>query len=150
MGTMGRTTTTTATTGARQPTVKKKKVYIAFNEEARKDYLTGFRKRRQERKDHAHNMLEKKLQRKVKDERNKRRKTTQEKVDKLLQGINLPGDDNGEETGSSETVDFGSHEAVVTVCAGFGDSGLVLAPSENDEQTVSASANKNNMALSGA
>merc|ERR1712187_754737 len=121
--TMGRTTAT-STTGTQQPTVKKKKVFLTFNEEARKEYLTGFRKRRQERKDKAHNMLERKLQRKVREERIKRRKTTQEKVDKRLQGINLPGETNSEETTrNSETVDFGSHEAVVTVCD-FGDSGL--------------------------
>jgi len=135
-------------TGA-PPLAKRKKVFVPFNEEARKEYLTGFRKRRQERQEKAHIMLERKLERKIKDQRNKRRKKTQEKVDQLLKGVRLPGDDEeemGEEgvvdSGVSETVDFDDHTAVVTVCAGFGESGLVLAPSQDDDE-VDDSSNKN-------
>merc|ERR1711936_256901 len=125
------------TPGKTHPTtVKKKKVYLTFDADARKEYLTGFRKRRQERKDKGHEMLEKKLKQKIQAERNKRRKTTKEKVDKLLEGINLPGEGEGvgdQGAGESETVDFGTHEAVVTVCD-FGDSGLVVAPNSHDSE----------------
>merc|ERR1719348_2786946 len=139
---MGKTTNRPATP---TPPVKKRKVYVAFNEEARRNYITGFRKRRQERQEKAHTMLERKLQRKIKEERNKRREKTKEKMNKLLNGINLPGDEEqAGDLGTSETVDFGSHEAVVTVCAGFGDSGLVLAPSEKEEEK-SINDNRNNI-----
>ena len=111
---------------------KRKKLSLTFNDDARKEYLTGFRKRRQERKVKAQDMLEKKLKDKIRQERNKRRKKTQEKVDKLLEGMNVPGEEVETEH-KCEKVDFGTHEAIVKTCIDFGESGLILAPSQHDE-----------------
>ena len=122
---------------------KKKKCYINFDESARKEYLTGFHKRKQERKIKGQQMLDKKLKDKIKEERLKRRKTTKEKVEKLLEGITLPGKEEGEPE-QLDTVDFGSHEVIVKSSIDFAESGMILAPSQKDKEQAQGSPQKNN------
>lgn len=116
--------------------IKKKKVYVTFDENARKDYLTGFRKRRNERKLNAQHMLDKKLKDKIKQERVKRKKKTQEKVTKLLEGINVPGetDSTDQVIEEQDKVDFGTHEVVIKSCIDYSESGLIIAHSKDDKE----------------
>jgi len=116
--------------------IKKKKVVISFDEEARKDYLTGFQKRRQQRKDKALEDLDLKLKHKIRAERNKRRKETKEKVETLLKGVGLfdENDDDIADHPDAETVDFGTHEVIVKSGLDFSETTLQPSHKESSER----------------
>jgi len=62
---------------------KRNKISLKFDEEKRKDFLSGFRKRKEARKKHARSQMDKKL----KEERARIRKGKRDKITNRLREI---------------------------------------------------------------
>jgi len=118
--------------------IKKTKIVVKFDEDARKDYLTGFHKRKQERRSIAAQSIEKKLKHKVQQERNKRRSATKAKVDEIMKGIGLFDEPVSHVTSSNvEKVEFDSHEVTINTNVDFTDTGLVMGNSRPESEDSS-------------
>ncbi|XP_057298681.1 nucleolar protein 12-like isoform X1 [Hydractinia symbiolongicarpus] len=124
---------------------KRNKLILSFDDSARKlvfylrEYLTGFRKRRQQRKEKAQTEIEKKLKNKIRQERTKKRKANQDKINDILQGIHMPYDNMNTTSEQCEKVDFGTHEVTIKTDIDFAETGLIMAQSKNDEVTPASS-----------
>ncbi|XP_002156346.1 nucleolar protein 12 [Hydra vulgaris] len=121
---------------------KKQRVVISFDEEARKEYLTGFRKRKTERKNKAKLEIERKLKTQINQERNKRRKVMQEKVNEILKHVEMPSDSLALDS-TVDKVDFGSHEVLIKSDINFSDTGLIVTNNESEIFLESNEANEN-------
>ncbi|GAB1604948.1 nucleolar protein 12-like [Argonauta hians] len=89
-------------------TNRKTKVFIAFDENDRKNYLTGFRKRKKERQHKAKKMLEEKL----KKERREIRKEKRELLKTMVQESVIPEDIK--QLLEPKVFDMDSHTVTVT------------------------------------
>ncbi|KAK0545499.1 hypothetical protein OC845_005067 [Tilletia horrida] len=104
---------------------KKNKEALTFDDDARRDYLTGFQKRKTERKEAARKIIEERKKKEAKDARNAAREARKEraaenvKAERTALGLEDEDDDDDEEDEEepSEAAEFESEEqhAVVTV-----------------------------------
>eukprot|EP00088_Acartia_fossae_P024098 TRINITY_DN25074_c0_g1_i1.p1 TRINITY_DN25074_c0_g1~~TRINITY_DN25074_c0_g1_i1.p1 ORF type:complete len:225 (+),score=53.48 TRINITY_DN25074_c0_g1_i1:46-720(+) len=91
------------------------KLRIQFDERARKDFLTGFRKRKDERRKKAKEQIEKRLKEEIKkirtDTRDKLQNSKKSKAHQIVPEIAHLIDTDQSET---NVTDFGSHSVTVT------------------------------------
>ncbi|KAL9933617.1 hypothetical protein V8E36_007275 [Tilletia maclaganii] len=143
----------------RGPASKKKKETVAFDEDARRDYLTGFQKRKTERKEAARKVLEDRQRKEMRDSRNaarqerKQRAADNVKAERTALGLESEDDDDEDEAAAeveppSAPAEFESEEqhAVVTVESFDPDDPLGIdsqpVPLESHSTAPSASADK--------
>lgn len=107
----------------RPPKNKGKKTTITFSEASRKDFLTGFRKRKNERRKKAKEQLEKEYKEEV---RKAKQKARDDVVNAKSTGAShqiLPEIEHlikGDVVSESKTEDYGTHMVSVTHLNGFG------------------------------
>uniref|UniRef100_A0A7M5X229 Nucleolar protein 12 n=1 Tax=Clytia hemisphaerica TaxID=252671 RepID=A0A7M5X229_9CNID len=123
----------------RKPGPRRKKLVISFDDKNRSEYLTGFQKRKQQRRLKAQNDIEKKLKQKVRDERNKKRKAMKEKAEEILSGVygadELTKDQEDTVSQSAtEKVEFENHEVFVNTDLNFADSGFFIENTQEREE----------------
>ncbi|CAH8839980.1 unnamed protein product [Trichobilharzia szidati] len=89
---------------------KRPKLTLIFDEEKRKEYLTGFRKRKLERKEKGRLAAEKQLKEEIKAVKAKYREAARQK----MEGIHLPGMlDCTESVRSCQSEIIGDHNVVI-------------------------------------
>lgn len=115
----------------KKPKPKRKKVAIMFDDKTRSEYLSGFHKRKQQRRVKAQTEIAQKLKQKIREERNKNRKKMKKRAEDVLAGVYGIEKLIGEEADTAtEKVEFENHEVFVNTEMDLGDSGFLLSTNE--------------------